>query len=117
KSQETHSHSLCSISIVDSNQYLRDVRPNDAEVGLYTIVFKQPAPATSSVPAKQPAPDPEALSLIAAYSDVVTNDAPTSLPPLKSVTHEIHLIPGSNVPARPPYRLAAHEHEALKKEI
>jgi putative transposase len=102
------STSISSVSIISDTEFLQAIRSPQAEIGAVDIIFDD----KSSTPT-----DPAVDSILEEFSDVVTEEPPTTVPPLKDVTHKIHIIPGSNIPARPPYRLAVHEHDALKKEI
>lgn len=51
------------------------------------------------------------------YTDVLTSKPPNKLPPLRSITHEINLVPGSDPPSRPPYRQPEIYHEHVKQEL
>ena len=58
--------------------------------------------------------EPEA-AFVRNFADLFV--APTGLPPLRHINHEIDLEPGSKAPYRPAYRLAQSELDELKKQI
>ncbi|KRZ98290.1 uncharacterized protein AC631_05949, partial [Debaryomyces fabryi] len=94
------------IEYVDSNQFLRDIRPKEADIGMFYITEE-------TLEKDKEVPD----FVKSEFSDVVTNESPQRLPEFKSVTHRIHLIPGAKPTARPPYRMSQYETEELKKQI
>jgi putative transposase len=94
------------IEYIDSNQFLRDIRPKEADIGMFYIT-EETLEKGKEVPE----------FVKSEFSDVVTNESPQRLPEFKSVTHRIHLIPGAKPTARPPYRMSQYETEELKKQI
>lgn len=101
------SDNISSLQVVDGVEILKSLRASDTDIGLATIVEHQEVSNNTSLEQK----------FLEKFKDTVTNDPPSQLPPLSRVCHEIHLIPGSNAPARPPYRLSGPEQTVLKKEI
>mmetsp|Transcript_5973 Transcript_5973/g.7268 ORF Transcript_5973/g.7268 Transcript_5973/m.7268 type:complete len:1243 (-) Transcript_5973:294-4022(-) len=94
------------IEYIDSHQFLRDIRPKEADIGMFYIM-EETLDNGKEVPE----------FVKSEFSDVVTNESPQRLPEFKSVTHRIHLIPGAKPTARPPYRMSQYETEELKKQI
>jgi hypothetical protein len=59
----------------------------------------------------------EELRIMSEYSDVLREELPEGLPPVRSVQHSIELKPGSSPRFIPPHRMSEAELEALKKYI
>ncbi|KAL1925478.1 uncharacterized protein VTP21DRAFT_361 [Calcarisporiella thermophila] len=62
-------------------------------------------------------PPPEIQSLLNEFKDVFPESLPAGLPPQREVDHRIELIPGSEPPARAPYRMSQPELQELKRQI
>lgn len=91
---------------IDSNQYLRDIRPREAKIGICYVTEEGSDNGLKL---------PEFVATD--YPDVVTNESPTSVPVFKKVTHRILLIAGAKPTARAPYRMSQFETQELKKQI
>ena len=78
---------------------------------LATVVLDRNLHATEYTPARS---GPEA-AFVRDYADLFV--APTGLPPLRHINHEIDLVPGAKAPYRPAYRLAQSELDELRKQI
>lgn len=91
---------------VDSNQFLRDIRPREADIGMFYIT-EETSVKTQTVPE----------FVRDRFSDVVTNKSREKLPEFKQVTHRIHFVPGAKPTTRTPYRMSKYEIDELKKQI
>jgi hypothetical protein len=47
----------------------------------------------------------EIQELLEEFADIVVDELPCSLPPIKSITHNIDLIPGGRLPNKEMFRL------------
>jgi hypothetical protein len=47
----------------------------------------------------------EVQKLLEEFDDIVVDELPRSLPPIRSVSHHIDLIPGASLPNKAAYRL------------
>jgi hypothetical protein len=51
------------------------------------------------------------------FADIVVDDLPCSLPPIRSISHHIDLILGASLPNKAAYRLTPRENEEVKKQV
>lgn len=96
--------------LVNAIKIGRDVRSQSAEV--FALIIK-PQDDSATVASDHPM----VRSILADYADVIRDDLPPGLPPARSLTHTIDIIPGSTPPHRLPYRLTYDEIEELEKQI
>jgi hypothetical protein len=59
----------------------------------------------------------EIQEMLENFVDIVVDDLPCSLPPIKSISHHIDLITGVSLPNKEAYRLTLHENEEFKKQV
>ncbi|XP_022864288.1 uncharacterized protein LOC111384260 [Olea europaea var. sylvestris] len=86
------------------------------EVGCEKIVYAlmPHENSTANVDSKFPA---EVQQLLMEFSDLMPEDLPPGLPPMRDIQHQIDLIPGSSLPNRPAYRLSPKEAEELQRHV
>jgi hypothetical protein len=59
----------------------------------------------------------EIQELLEKFVDIVVDDLPCSLPPIRSISHHIDLIPGASLPNKAAYRLTPQENEEVKRQV
>jgi hypothetical protein len=59
----------------------------------------------------------EVQELLDNFADIVVDEMPNSLPPIKSINHHIDLIPGASLPNKIEYRLTSRENEEVKNQV
>jgi hypothetical protein len=59
----------------------------------------------------------EIQELLEEFADIVVDELPRSLPPIRSVSHHIDLIPGASFPNKAAYRLTPQENEEVKRKV
>jgi hypothetical protein len=59
----------------------------------------------------------EIQELLEEFADIVVDELPCSLPPIRSISHHIDLIPGVSLPNKAAYRLSPQENEEVKKQV
>jgi hypothetical protein len=59
----------------------------------------------------------EIQELLEEFADIMVDELPRSLPPMRSVSHHIDLIPGASLPRKATYRLTPQENEEVKREV
>jgi hypothetical protein len=57
----------------------------------------------------------EIQQLLGEFVDIIVDELPHSLPPMRSVSHHIDLIPGASLPNKAAYRLTPQENEEVKR--
>ncbi|GKV20583.1 hypothetical protein SLEP1_g30682 [Rubroshorea leprosula] len=63
-------------------------------------------------------PFPEEIqSLLEEFSDVVPDDIPPGLPPMRDIQHAIDFIPRSVIPNKPAYRMNPQEYAELQRQV
>lgn len=102
------------VDLIDKIHFLRELHATSNEVGICKLEWNEDL---AEPPLASKVQNPDAAKILQEYSDVITNEKPPFIPDIGRVTHEIHLKKDVSIPARPPYRMAAAENEALNKEI
>ena len=51
------------------------------------------------------------------FAGIVVEKLPCSLPPIRSISHHIDLIPGASLPNKAAYRLTPQENEEVKIQV
>jgi hypothetical protein len=59
----------------------------------------------------------EVQELLEEFVDIVVDELPRSLPPIRSVSHHIDLIPGASLPNKSTYILTPQENEEVKRQV
>jgi hypothetical protein len=59
----------------------------------------------------------EIQELLGEFVDIIMNELPRSLPPMRSLSHHIDLIPGASLSNKAAYRLTPQENEEVKKQV
>jgi hypothetical protein len=59
----------------------------------------------------------EVHKLLEEFADIVVDELPRLLPPIRSVSHHTDLIPGSSLPKKAVYRLTSQENEEVKRQV
>ena len=63
---------------------------------------------------KEPIPT-KIKTLLNKSSDVTISDLPTSLPPLRDISHQIDLTPSSSLLKKEPYKMTPSQHVEITK--
>jgi hypothetical protein len=59
----------------------------------------------------------EIQELLEEFADIIMDELPHSLPPMRIVSHQIDLILGASLPNKAAYRLTPQENEEVKKQV
>jgi hypothetical protein len=55
--------------------------------------------------------------LLEEFVDIVVDELPCLLPPIRSISHHIDLIPGASLLIKASYRLTPQENEEVKRQV
>lgn len=65
-----------------------------------------------------PTPVPDVLQpMLAEFSDIMPEELPHGLPPMRNIQHQIDLVPGASLPHLAHYRMSPKEHEELHRQV
>jgi hypothetical protein len=59
----------------------------------------------------------EIQTILSEFADLVPEELPQSLPPMRDIQHAIDLIPGASLPNLPAYRMSPEEHHEMQRQI
>ena len=59
----------------------------------------------------------EIVELLNEYKDIIANDILDGLPPIRSISHCMDLIPGASLPNKASYRLTPVDNEELNRQV
>ena len=59
----------------------------------------------------------EIQEMLEKYCDIIVDDFPNELPPIRRISHHIDLIPGASLPNKAAYRMTLAENEEVKKQV
>ena len=59
----------------------------------------------------------EIQELLEEFVDIVLDELPFSLPPIRSIIHHVDLIPRASLPNKAAYRLMPQENEEVKRQV
>ena len=59
----------------------------------------------------------EVKNLLDDFVDLVSDELPSELSPLRDIQHAIDLVPGSPLPNLPHYRMNSKEREELNRQV
>jgi hypothetical protein len=59
----------------------------------------------------------EIQEMLENFADIVVDDLPFSLAPIRIISHHIDIIPSSSLPNKEAYRLTLQENEEVNKQV
>ena len=57
------------------------------------------------------------VSLLQEFEDVVVDEIPPELPPIRGIEHQIDFVPGATLPNRPAYRANPEQTKELQRQV
>ena len=80
----------------------------------YAIVCKPRSQSIDTIISDLPK---EIRNMLGDYQDIIVDDLPDELPPKRSISHHIDLIPGASFPNKASYRMPPRENEEIKNQV
>ena len=71
----------------------------------YALIPRRDKEGSSEIP-------PKVSGLLSEYGDVISNNVPEELPPVRQISHQIDLIPGASFPNKAAHRMTPAEIES-----
>ncbi|XP_010534718.1 PREDICTED: uncharacterized protein LOC104810220 [Tarenaya hassleriana] len=114
---------LCDVVLMQAGHILL-VRPwqfdrevtHDGRANQYSLVYDKRKDQLS-LSLETPTHSPVVSRLLEHYSDVLTDEIPAGLPPIRGIEHQIDLVPGAPLPNWPAYRMNPEETPELEKQV
>ncbi|XP_021803216.1 uncharacterized protein LOC110747330 [Prunus avium] len=103
--EKASEHRLSILSPIDFANELQDT-------GVVFALLLKPASDCTPTPLAEPI-----QHLLTEFSDVIPDDLPDDLPPAREIQHAIDLVPGSQIPNLPHYRMNPPERAELNRQI
>ena len=97
--------------LLSGKEYLQQV--DEGKINL-AIVCKSKVILTSTKISDFPI---EIQDMLSNYNDIIVDDLPDDLPPVRSINHHIDLITGTNFPNKATYRMTPAENEEIIKHV
>jgi hypothetical protein len=109
KDKEVNPEVSNTVLLMSGKELLRDIKKKE---GPQFIVVRKPKIVLTSTRVDD-LPE-EVQELLEEFTDIVVDELPRSLPPIRSISHQIDLILGSSFPNKAVYRLTPQENEEVK---
>jgi hypothetical protein len=81
---------------------------------LIVLMYKEALLCTNDLVGALPS---DIVSLLQEFEDVLPEEVPHGLPPIRGIEHQIDFIPGASIPNRPAYRSNPEETKELKRQV
>jgi hypothetical protein len=104
--------SITSILLMSGKELLKEVKE---EQEMQFAVVRKPRVILTSTSMKDLLE--EVQELLDNFADIVVDEMPDSLPPIRSISHHIELIPGASLPKKEAYKLTPRENEEVKNQV
>ena len=53
--------------------------------------------------------------MLSEFGDIIVDDLPNELPPIKNISHHMYFIPGMSLPNKAAYKMTPQENEEIRK--
>eukprot|EP00253_Pinus_taeda_P009446 PITA_09446 len=97
--------------LIGGKEYLNQIEENEVN---FAVIFQPEVIMTSTKVSDLPI---EIQKMLDSYCDIIVDDLPIELPPIKRISHHIDLIPRASLPNKAAYRMNPIENEEVRKEV
>eukprot|EP00253_Pinus_taeda_P033413 PITA_33413 len=97
--------------LLGRKEYLKQIEENEVN---FVVVCKPMVIMTSTKVFDLPI---EIQEMLEKYCDIIVDDLPNELPPIRRINHHIDLIPGAILPNKASYRMTPTENEEVRKQV
>ncbi|CAL8085705.1 unnamed protein product [Prunus armeniaca] len=94
-------------SFLTKGEFLKEAEESG---DMYMLMVKESNPDVLNFPK-------ELTPLLQEFNDVIPEELPAGLPPMRDIQHRIDLIPGSTLPNKSHYRMSPLEYEELNRQV
>ena len=101
-----------SILLMSGKEFLKEAKK--VQEMQFVVVRKPRVVLTSTTMDDLPE---EIQELLDNFVDIVVDEMPNSLPPIRSINHHIDLLPGESLPNKAAYILTPQENEEVKNQV
>ena len=81
---------------------------------LIVLMYKEALLCTNDLVGALPS---DIVSLLQEFEDVLPEEVPNGLPPIRGIEHQIDFIPGASIPNRPAYRTNPEDTKELQRQV
>lgn len=92
-------------------EYLKQIEENEVN---FVVICKPKIIMTSTKVSYLPI---EIQEMLEKYCDIIVDDFPNELPPIRRISHHIDLIPGASLPNKAAHRMTPTENEEVRKQV
>ena len=92
-------------------EYLQQIEKEDFN---YDVVCK---PRVVTINTNMKDIPKEIQEMLSEFSDIMVDDLPNELPPMRDISHQFDFIPGANLPNKAAYRLTPQEIEEVRRQV
>lgn len=111
KNESAAKESSPKVLLISGNEFLQEIK--NEEVNFSLVVKPKEVPTNTNVD-ELPR---EIHNLLDEYSNVVVDDLPNQLPPLRSMSHHKYMIPGDNLLNKATSKMTPKENEEIKNQV
>eukprot|EP00253_Pinus_taeda_P005681 PITA_05681 len=97
--------------LLGGKEYLKQMKEGEVS---YAVICKPKVITTSTKVSDLPI---EIQEMLENYYDIIVDNFPNELPPIRRISHHIDLIPGASLPNKATYRMTPAENEEIKKQV
>ncbi|KAJ0972256.1 hypothetical protein J5N97_020215 [Dioscorea zingiberensis] len=107
--EEKHPAPVTNSNLLSMSRFLSGIKQGDV---VYALL-----PCMHSATDMNPDLPIEVQQLLLEFADLMPEELPPGLPPMRDIQHQIDLVPGSSLSNRPTYRLSPKEAEELQRQV